>query len=374
MNHRSCCAAALALTLAGCSSTVLDPETVDYKTERRLPQLEVPPDLTLPPREEQYQIPDATASGPTTYSAYNVGLSRTPVDGAAKILPEVAKARVERSGSERWLVVAEPPEKVWPIVKEFWKESGFLIKVERPEAGVMETDWAENLAIAREGFMKNVLGSAVDGVYSTSERDKYRTRLERGSEPNTTEVYISHRGVAEVYLHQYDDSTVWQPRPSDPGLEAEFLRRLMVRFGVDEARAKQQLAAIKKDERAKIVSAENGTGALELSDPFDRAWRRVGLVLDRMGFTVEDRDRSQGYYFVRYVDVERDAQGKKKDEDFFDTLAFWRSAPDPKAAQYRIFVKDRDKTSEVRVLNGEGKPDSSDPAKRILSLLQQQLK
>lgn len=374
MNRRGCCAAALALTLTGCSSALLDPAKVDYKTERKLPQLEVPPDLTLPPREEQYQIPDAPASGATTYSAYNVGRSRVPVDGAAKILPEVAKAHVERSGSERWLVVSEPPEKVWPIVKEFWQESGFLIKVEQPEAGVMETDWAENRAKAPEGFMKNAFGSALDGVYATSERDKYRTRLEPGSEPNTTEVYISHRGVAEVYTNQNDDGTVWQPRPPDPGLEAEFLRRLMVRFGVDETRATQQLAAIKKDERAKIVIAENGTGTLELSEPFDRAWRRVGLVLDRMGFTVEDRDRSQGYYFVRYVEVERDAQGKKKDEGFFDTLAFWRSAPDPKAEQYRIFVKDRDKTSEVRVLNREGKPDPSDTATRILSLLQQQLK
>jgi outer membrane protein assembly factor BamC len=374
MNRRGCCAAALVLTLVGCSSALFEPAKVEYKTERKLPPLDVPPDLTVPPREERYQIPEAASSGPATYSAYNAGRSVAPVDGASRILPGVDKARLERSASERWLVVSEPPEKVWPIVKEFWQEAGFLIKVERPEAGVMETDWAENRAKAREGFFKNILGGAMDSAYSTGERDKYRTRLERGKDAKTTEVYISHRGVVEVYTNEARDSTIWQPRPPDPGLEAEFLRRLMMRFGVDEARAKQQLAAVKKDERAQIVTAGNGTGALEISEPFDRAWRRVGLVLDRVGFTVEDRDRSRGFYFVRYVDVERDAEGKKKEQGFFESLMFWRSAPDPKPEQYRVFVKDRDQTSEVRVLDREGKPDSSDTARRILSLLQQQLK
>jgi len=372
MIHRGCCAAVLALTLAGCGSTLLEPAKVEYKTERKLPPLDVPPDLTVPPREERYEIPDAAPTGPITYSAYSTGRSAAPVN-VAPVLPEVAKAHVERSASERWLVVSEPAEKVWPVVKEFWQEMGFAIKVERPEAGVMETDWAENRAKMKEGLVKNLFSGILDGVSSTGERDKFRTRLERGRDAKTTEVYISHRGMAEVYTSEYSDSTIWQPRPPDPGLEAEFLRRLMMKFGVDEARAKRQLAVVKKDERARIVTAENGTGALQLSEPFDRAWRRVGLVLDRVGFTVEDRDRSRGFYFVRYVDVERDAQGRKKEEGFFESLMFWRSAPDPKAEQYRVFVKDRDQTSEVQVLNREGKPDPSDTARRILSLLQQQL-
>ncbi|MGB5082764.1 MAG: outer membrane protein assembly factor BamC [Burkholderiales bacterium] len=364
----------MALTLVGCGSTLLDPAKVEYKAERKLPPLDVPPDLTVPPREERYQIPDAASSGPTTYSAYNTGRAAVPAEGALRVLPEIDKARIERSASERWLVVSEPPEKVWPIVKEFWQELGFLIKVERPEAGVMETDWAENRAKVREGFFKNLFGGLLEGAYSTGERDKFRTRLERGIDVKTTEVYISHRGVVEVYTNEARDSTIWQPRPPNPGLEAEFLRRLMLRFGVDEVRARQQLAAVTKEERARIVTAGNGAGALELFEPFDRAWRRVGLVLDRVGFTVEDRDRSRGFYFVRYVDVERDAQGKKKEQGFFDSLMFWRSAPDPKAEQYRVFVKDRDQASEVQVLDREGKPDSSDTARRILSLLQQQLK
>jgi outer membrane protein assembly factor BamC len=282
----------------------------------------------------------------------------------------VDKLKLERSGSERWLVVPEPPEKIWPKVKEFWQEAGFLIKIERPEAGVMETDWAEDRSKIPEGGGRNLNGRPGEGLYSSGQRDKFRTRLDRGLQPDTTEIYISHRGMIEVQANEPRDANAaaWQPRPSDPGLEAEFLRRLMVRFGMDEARAKSQLAALKKEERAKIVEGQGGASAIDLAEPFDRAWRRVGLVLDRAGFTVEDRNRSQGYYFVRYVNPEVEAQ-----EGFFSKLAFWRSAPDPKAQQYRVLVKGRDESSEIQVLNKEGGPDPSETARKILSLLQQQL-
>jgi outer membrane protein assembly factor BamC len=365
-------ATALALALGACGSGLLEPDKVEYKKfERKLPPLEIPPDLSTPARDDRYQIPDVQPSG-TTLSAYNAERSNTARPGSSGILPEIDKVRIERSASERWLVVPEPPEKVWPIVKDFWQSNGFVIKTEMPEAGVMETDWAENRAKIPQDAIRNLIGKVIDGAFSTPERDKFRTRLERGAQPNTTEIYISHRGMAEIYPNEYRDTTVWQVRPADPGLEAEFLRRLMVRFGVDSARAKTLVTAPDNAvSKATIVAADKGPGRLELAEPFDRAWRRVGLVLDRVGFTVEDRDRSKGFYFVRYVDPEAD---DKKNDSFLAKLAFWRSAPDPKAEQYRVFVKDRSDSSEVQVLDKEGAPDSSDTARRILSLLQQQLK
>ena len=367
-------AAALALALAACSSA-FESAKVDYKAEKKLPPLESPPDLTTPARDDRFQVPDTSkpSGTATTLSAYNAERSVVAKPGATGILPELDKVRIERTASERWLVVPEPPEKVWPMVKDFWQDMGFLIKTEVPEAGVMETDWNENRAKVGQDGLRNAVSGFLTGAYGTGERDKFRTRLERGALPNTTEIYISHRGVTEVYPDLYRTSTVWQARPPDPGLEAEFLRRLMVRFGVDESRAKAQLASVTTDSKAKLVATEGGAGSVVLDEPFDRAWRRVGLVLDRVGFTVEDRDRSKGFYFVRYVDPEDDAVGKKN-SSFLAKLMFWRDPPDPKAGQYRVFVKDRNDSSEVQVLNKEGGPDGSDTARRILSLLQQQLK
>ncbi len=369
--------AVLAAILAGCSSSFFDTEGVAYKSAGKLPPLEIPPDLSSPTSDDRFRVPDVNPTGTATLSTYSA--ERTPRAGSTAILPDTGKVKLERDGSERWIVVPEPPEKVWPVVKEFWQERGFLIKIEVPEAGIMETDWAEQRAQLPDEPFRNFMTRVLGSIYSNAEREKFRTRLERGSQPDTTEIYISNRGLVEVYTNnqypsQVDGSTVWQWRPPNPGLEAEFLRRLMVRFGADDVRARAELAEVKKDERAKIARAEDGAAMLELTEPFDRAWRRVGLALDRVGFTVEDRDRSKGLYFVRYLDSVGDGK-EKKDDGFLSSLAFWRSSKsDAKAEQYRVLVKNHNDGSEVQVLNKEGNADGSDTARKILSLLHEQLK
>jgi outer membrane protein assembly factor BamC len=365
--------------LAGCSSIqdLVQGEKIQYKSEaRQLPRLEIPPDLTSPSRDDRYAVPDVTTHGTATLSTYNAERGGAVRAGSTDILPNVAKVHIERAGTERWLVVPESPEKIWPVVKEFWQGLGFLVKTEMPEVGVMETDWAENRAKIPNSPIRNLLGKVIDSVYSTGEMDKFRTRLERGGTPNTTEIYISHRGMVEVYTSESKDNTLWQPRAPDTELEAEFLRRLMVRFGVEDTRAKAELTGDgDRIERAKLVLAGGGR-TLEVADNFDRAWRRVGLALDRVGFTVEDRDRAKGYYFVRYVDPQIDGQrSPDKDKGFLSRLAFWRSDKSPiKAEQYRVLVKQAGSASEVQVLNKDGQPDNSDTGRRILSLLHEQLK
>ncbi len=203
----------------------------------------------------------------------------------------------------------------------------------------METDWAENRAKINNDVIRRTLGKVLDSLYSTPERDKFRTRLETGAEAGQVEIYISHRGMMEIYPDEAKNRTIWQPRPADPELEAEFLQRLMIHLGADEVRAKAQIAAQPKAEKARLQGASGGVSALQLEEGFDRSWRRVGLALDRVGFTVEDRDRSQGLYYVRYVDPEADV--KKDDEGILSKLAFWRSSKPAVQAgsQYRIYVR-----------------------------------
>lgn len=374
MNRRSLSALTLAVLTGAVAGCGLMPESrkIDYKSAGKAPTLEVPPDLSQVSRDDRYLVPDIGGKGSATFSAYSADRSAANQAQNSVVLPQVDKVRVERSGTQRWLVVAAPADKLWDNVKEFWQELGFIISIERPEAGVMETDWAENRAKIPDDLIRSTLGKLLDSLYSTGERDKFRTRFESGAEPGTTDVYISHRGMEEVYTSSARDDTRWQPRQPDPELEAEMLRRLMVRLGAEDKRAEAAVAAVAKAEPKAKLAVSDG-GKLELSERFDRAWRRVGLALDRVGFTVEDRDRSRGLYFVRYVDPEVD--NRKKDEGWMSKLAFWKSntsAVDTKV-QYRIHVSDAGGQSVVQVLTSEGGNDRSETAKRILNLLLQQL-
>jgi len=371
-------------SLTACDSfnDIIKSDKLDYKSasQQRIKGLDVPPDLSTIPNDDRFAIPGAT----TSLSGYNQQRSSydSTKGAASDVLPLVQDAHLERAGGQRWLVVKKSPEDLWPIVREFWQDNGFVLKTDSPKTGIMETDWAENRAKIPQDFIRNTLGKLLDSVYDTGERDKFRTRIERRADGGS-EIYISHRGMVEVYTSAMKDTTVWTQRPTDPELEAEFLDRLLVRLGVDQQRAKEILATNaaagtatdaqgKGVTRAKLVTASGGQGYVEVEDPFDRAWRRVGLALDRVNFTVEDRDRTQGVYFVRYVDPAADA----KDKPGFLSRIFSSSDSGKLANQYRVVVTTQANghTTRVMVQNQDGKPDASDVGPRILALLSEQLK
>jgi len=368
-------AVAVTLALCGCSGKAIEGKKIDYKSAGKGKALDVPADLSTPPASDRYNVPEAT-SGSATYSEYTEGQANKPGEpSTAAVLPVRQEAvRVERGGSQRWLVVEAEPDALWPAIREFWQDNGFLIDRESPEIGIMETDWAENRAKIPESAIRKLFGKVLDQAYTYPERDKFRTRLERGSEEGTTEIYISHRGAYQVLVSEgrQREDTKWEMRPTDPELEAEFLYRLMGRLGAKQEQVEAQKKAPASEPRAELTKSGSTPEALLLRDSFDRAWRRVGLALDRVGFTVEDRDRSKGLYYVRYVDP--DAVDEKS-ESFLSKLAFWRGSDAArKQEQYRISIANVDKGSEVRVLNAEGKKAESPRAGRILSLLQAELK
>ena len=341
-----------ALGLAGCS--VLQEDKVDYKSAKRVSTLEVPPDLTQLSAETRYASPSAVVTASGFQSAAPTTASKVTATS------EVGDVRIERAGSQRWLVVKRPADKLWEPLRGFWQENGFVLTLDQQNLGLMETDWAENRAKLPQDFIRNTIGKVFENLYSTGERDKFRTRVERTASGDT-EVYISHRGMQEVYSTTAKDQTVWQPRPADPELEAEFLRRMMLKLGLSEEQAKAQLVANAPSPKARLV---NGASAVELDETFDRAWRRVGLALDRTGFTVEDRDRAQGVYFVRYVAPDTD----KKDTGFFANL-FKSSKKDSMPTKYRVLVKSNDKLTTLSMQNSEGQPDNSAVAQNVLKIL-----
>lgn len=354
----------LGLTLGACS--VLESDKVDYKSASTAPSLAVPPDLTQLTRDNRYAVP----GGPVTASSYQQGQAGPPVPVAVATIGDV---RIERAGNQRWLVVKRPPEVLWDPIKDFWQEYGFLLSMDQKNLGIMETDWAENRAKIPQDLIRQTLGNLLDSLYSTAERDRFRTRLERNA-AGETEIFISHRGMIEVYrtgnaaIATGDASTVWQPRPAEPELETEFLRRLMVKLGVSQEQAKAATAAGAYRPSARIAQV-NGRPVVQLDDNFDRAWRRVGLSLDRTGFTVEDRDRSQGTYFVRYVEPNPD----KQEPGFLGRL-FGSSRKANAPIKYRVVLRSQGDSTVVSVLDDAGAPDTSANAQRIVKVIADDIK
>lgn len=348
----------LSLSLAACS--VFEGDKIDYKSAGKAPTLEVPPDLTQLSRESRYVVP----GGAVTASSYQVGQAAPGTPTAASTMGDV---RIERAGSQRWLVVNRSADQLWGPVRDFWQENGFLLTQDQASLGIMETDWAENRAKLPQDFIRNTLGKVLDSVYSTGERDRFRTRMER-TPSGGTEIYVSHRGMIEVYSNTQKDQTVWQPRAPDAELEAEFLRRLMVKLGVPQEQSRALVAAggTKPTSRAAMVGDQP---VVLIDEGFDRAWRRVGLTLDRTGFTVEDRDRSQGTYFVRYVEPNPD----KKEPGFFGKL-FGRAESTAAPLKFRINLRSQGESTTVSVLNATGAPESSANAQRIVKVIADDLK
>ena len=363
--HKASLFAAVTVSLAlssGCStmSDVLKGDKIDYKSSGKAgPSLEVPPDLTQLTRETRYVVPGAAVSA----SAFQVGQGPQVLPVAALAVGDV---RIERAGSQRWLVVNRPADKLYGPIRDFWLESGFLLSLDQENLGIMETDFAENRAKLPQDFIRETLGKVLNSLYSTGERDKFRTRLERNS-AGGTEIFVSHRGLVEVTVSG-STGTVWQPVPPNSELEAEFLRRMMVKLGVAQEQSKVLVAAGATRSTSNVANV-NGVPVVQMEEGFDRAWRRVGLTLDRTGFTVEDRDRALGTYFVRYVDVTSD----RKDSGFLSKL-FSSAAPSTPPIKYRITLKSQGDATTVSVLNAQGAPESSANAQRIVKVIADDLK
>jgi outer membrane protein assembly factor BamC len=360
-------AALLAVVLGGCSVSQVfgDMTRIDYKASSQGRPLEVPPDLITPRGDDRYAIPQRPTSG-TTFSAYTRDKATEAANPVAQpgVLTQPPGVRIEREGDRRWLVIDQPPDRVWPVVRDFWSGTGFTLVKDSPETGILETDWAVSRPPVPDSFIRGTLSRALGTLYTAGTRDKFRTRLEPVN--NGTEVYVTHRGMTEELTGALKDSSFWVMSPPNPDLEAEFLRRLMLRFTPQNQAAVAQAAAAVAAPAAQVAARatlvdQGGRSYVRLQDGFDRAWRQVGLVLDRSGFTVEDRDRSKGTFFVRYVDPEQPGQK----QGLIDRIVGTPPKKDLSGRRYRLVVTDDSPGSRVTVLGEDGLPPTTDADLRI---------
>ncbi len=370
---------AAASVLAACGTTKqiknkFSNKKLDYKSSRKGKSLEVPPDLTAPGSDNTMAIP---SSGTTSYSAYSSSQRTGQVSTGSNVLLKNPEVRMERDKDKRWLVISAAPKQVWSAVREFWVKNGFVLAKENAAIGIMETDWAENRANIPTGPIRRIIGKVFSSTYSSGTRDRFRVRLERGETPGTTELYLTHRGLVEEVQGGplSPTGTVWKPRKRDAELEIEVLKRLMLHLGVHKKRIVAMTASKKAAQKTKAKShLARGDGGVHLvvDEGFSKAWRIVGLALDRTGFTVEDRNRSKGIYYVRFNDPDIDPKKKK---GFASKLKFWKSKKKKgEARTYQIHVKSDSNTTKVTVHDDKGAAENSKVGTRIMSLLHKNLK
>ncbi|MBB5443524.1 MULTISPECIES: outer membrane protein assembly factor BamC [unclassified Paraburkholderia] len=391
--------------VAGCGTS--SPTKIDYRSDSRSKQvsLAVPPNM-IDETADQRSLPPQ--GGETSLSTLKQVQAQSPAGDAVAVVPPVQGIHIQRDGTESWLVIDnKTPDQAWPQIRRFWQEQGFLLVVDQRDKGVMETDWNETHAQINDGFIRNTLSKAMGNSYVSSERNKFRTRLEAAPKGGTY-VFVSQKGMREAITGTNNESTQWQPKPNDPALEQEYLKRLMVSLaradsgsnagGTQNAEllpagtqiapnaatagAKSATASVAAQnvvlaaqppmpdaDSANNASAQLSSTELTLAEPYDRAWLRVGLALDRSNFTVDDRDLSRGLYFVRYVDPK---DMSSAEQGFWSQV--FHGKKEKVARQYRVNVRAvTPNETRVAVVDDKGQLDESSQAKQIMSLMADQL-
>jgi outer membrane protein assembly factor BamC len=360
--------------LAGCSfltGSVSD-DGIDYKSTAKQQSLEIPPDLTTPATNRAMDVADPDNQA-NTYSAYlGQQLSEGQQAEGSQALPEQSGVRYEHEGPNAWLVLKGSKEQVWPRIREFWLKTGFVLVEDKPELGVMETEWAENRANIPKGTIRNLLSKVFAAAYTSGTRDKFRVRVEEVPESGSLELFITHRGMVERVVggDLSSEGSVWEVRPSDPDLEAIMLKRLMIQLGVPKSQASSVIASAEKQQANAQLQTDGERASVVLQKDFSRAWRLVGLALDRASFTVVDRNRSKGIYYVKYSDPDR----TNKDSGILSKLKFWSDKKPGEEESYQVTLLDENESVRVVVNNANAEPETSSTGERILKLLYEQLK
>ncbi|ASK28170.1 outer membrane protein assembly factor BamC [Neisseria chenwenguii] len=365
------------ISLTACSSGKNEQPKLDYQSQnRKVVNLEVPPDLTNPDQGNLYQLP--AGSGSVRATDYNKRRTQAVQQKASQsVLQGVKGVRLERDGSQRWLVVdGKQPAEVWALLKAFWQENGFDIKSEDPAIGQMETEWAENRAKIPQDTLRRLFEKVgLGGVYSTSERDKFIIRVEQGKN-GTTDVFFAHKGMQEVYADKKKDTTMWQPRPNDPNLEAAFLTRFMQYLGVDAKQAENALGQSVAPQASRGDLAQIQNGSLILSGDYNRNWRRTALALDRIGLTVLGQNAERHAFLVQPAPMEGEAVSNKK-PGLFSRLFKGKKAKQQTAAKQPemiVYVEPVNGGARLRLLNRDGSGYNGSDAGTILSRLHAELR
>lgn len=337
MNFKTISSIFLVATLvSGCGAfsgldQVVPDNSKKYRKAETMPPLDVPPDLS------SERINDEIAGnqkGSATYSEFEEAATN-PLASKYNIAPEV-KPSLSGEGDKRHLVIPGERDVTWQRLLDFWSDKGVEIKRKDLRIGLMDTEVG-------------------------SDNYAYRLRMERGDTSKIAEVYVGAAGMEENA--QKNEAMLRQI--------AEYLGGL---YQQDKAEKKEVEQSQPQVETVSVVllNEDNDHQALLISQDFPDVWQRTGRILDSKGFAIEEQDRSRGLYFVHYLDPFNEVE--KDEEGIFSKLAFWKDDEEkaPDEYYYIKLISDAEKTKMI-ILDAEETRTSSDTAKRLLGLMQEQL-
>ena len=342
----------ISIFLIGCSSIeeipIVDKVTQpDYVSSKKAKKLEIPPDLDDVNSSNKYSI----NGQPTSLKQYQ---NKDNEKNLVNLIDEKKmKIKVVKSGAMRWLVVPAGQKEVWPVVENFWEDMGFDVSSSK-RTGIIETRWIAEGDLREDQDALGKFDAWLDALANTGTRRKFRTRIEEGVEDGTTEIYLSQRSIlnglsehkerkknhfkgsiSQEYIYklpeyisdddEQEEVMVSNFKEDDLEIQYELLRRLMVKLGTSDLSAKKSLDTAVEIKNAELINQEDYR-YIKLNDNYSRAWRRLSLAIDMVGFLVEDKNRSDGIFYIKYSNLEIDEgeNSPKKKKGLISKLAFWQ--------------------------------------------------
>ncbi len=353
-------ACASVLVLSACQSLSFDVgDTIDYKSNKSINALEIPPGLSSPDYDTTYAaIPGGSVSA--------AALARGEAQGNSRaVLPVNAGSQIMSSGNVRWLQVRAPAEAIWPKLQEFWNVMGFTVKTDEPRVGIMETDWAENKAEIPMDGIRKALGKTFEGMWDAGSRDRYKLRLERPA-GGVTNIYLSSERAEEFVS---DTGTKWEYKPAKPEVEGEMLNRLMIFLqGGDPSHGSRNAAVPEAALTAvpiAMTTLEGGYPALSVGGRANDVWVRTGVMLGRIGMNIEDQQPAKGIYVATYGGD----PGRGEKQGFFSRMFKSDRQIVKTGSRYQIMIADAGNSSVITVGDADGSPLKPKAAQGVLERL-----
>ncbi len=273
-----------------------------YLEAREMAELKLPEGMTRSSLNDLYVLPDAV-DGPLMAEEDQLMPKPLVASDAEQFV------RVQALDGESWIVMELSTGQAWPRVRAFFEGNRLPLQQVDGQAGVLETNW---------------LTSKTD----PSVVERYQIAVQPGVQPATAEIHVqqkaSSRDDMETIVLDWD--TVSDASERERWMVMELANYLVQ----DSSSASVSLLAqgISEASRVKVVEEAGMPAFIELQLGFDRAWAAMTLALKKTQFEVDDRNRSQGRYFMTYKPVASEEDGQS---------GFWSSLFGGDAEQIKHF-------------------------------------